>query len=121
MAELSDLYGENHQNESKMSRLDHVAKVIAANVSNYEFNQKFNMSSLWENNAFKNGVSENISNSIFQNNPSLIALHINKETNEKNILPYFINEPNVEYFRLIDLQRSKIIIFYVTPHGVGVF
>ena len=50
MAELSDLYGENHQNESKMSRLDHVAKVIAANVSNYEFNQKFDMSSLWENN-----------------------------------------------------------------------
>jgi hypothetical protein len=121
MAELFDLYGENHQNESKMSRLDHVAKVIATNVSNYEFNQKFDMSSLWENNNFKSEVSENISDSIFHNNSNLIALHINKHSNEKNILPYFINEPNVEYFRLIDLQRNKIIIFYVTPYGVGVF
>ena len=37
MAEISNVYGANYFEEAKRSRINHVAKILAANISNYQF------------------------------------------------------------------------------------
>ena len=39
MAEISNVYGANYFEEAKRSRINHVAKILAANISNYQFEQ----------------------------------------------------------------------------------
>lgn len=122
MAEISNVYGENYFEEAKKSRINHVAKILAANISNYQFEQRLDMSSLWDQDKNLKNVSINILlNSIMENNPKMIVTHINKNNQEINMLPYFIDTDSVEYFRVIDTVRSKIIFFFVTPKGSGVY
>jgi len=122
MAEISNVYGANYFEEAKRSRINHVAKILAANISNYQFEQHLDMSSLWnEDNSLKQDAVNILVDSILQNNPKMAVTHINKQTNELNMLPYFIQGDSVEYFRVIDTVRSKIIFFFVTPKGTGVY
>lgn len=122
MAEISNVYGANYFEEAKRSRINHVAKILAANISNYQFEQHLDMSSLWnEDKSLKHEAVEILLNSIMANNPKMVVTHINKQTNELNMLPYFIDTSSVEYFRVIDTVRSKIIFFFVTPKGTGVY
>jgi hypothetical protein len=122
MAEISNVYGANYFEEAKRSRINHVAKILAANISNYQFEQHLDMSSLWnEDNSLKHDAVNILVDSILQNNPKMAVTHINKQTDELNMLPYFIQGDSVEYFRVIDTVRSKIIFFFVTPKGTGVY
>lgn len=122
MAEISNVYGANYFEEAKRSRINHVAKILAANISNYQFEQHLDMSSLWnEDNSLKQDAVNILVDSILQNNPKMAVTHINKQSNDLNMLPYFIEGNSVEYFRVIDTVRSKIIFFFVTPKGTGVY
>jgi hypothetical protein len=122
MAEISNVYGANYFEEAKRSRINHVAKILAANISNYQFEQHLDMSSLWnEDNSLKQDAVNILVDSILQNNPKMVVTHINKQSNDLNMLPYFIQGDSVEYFRVIDTVRSKIIFFFVTPKGTGVY
>tara|TARA_Y100000389_G_C17088388_1_gene330079 strand:- start:45 stop:413 length:369 start_codon:yes stop_codon:yes gene_type:complete len=122
MAEISNVYGANYFEEAKRSRINHVAKILAANISNYQFEQHLDMSSLWnEDNSLKLDAVNILVDSILQNNPKMAVTHINKQSNDLNMLPYFIQGDSVEYFRVIDTVRSKIIFFFVTPKGTGVY
>ena len=122
MAEISSVYGANYFQEAKTSRINHVAKIIAANISNYQFEQHLDMSSLWnEDNSLKQDAVNILVDSILQNNPKMAVTHIDKQSNDLNMLPYFIQGDSVEYFRVIDTVRSKIIFFFVTPKGTGVY
>ena len=122
MAEISNVYGANYFEEAKRSRINHVAKILAANISNYQFEQHLDMSSLWnEDNSLKLDAVNILVDSILQNNPKMAVTHINKQTDDLNMLPYFIQGDSVEYFRVIDTMRSKIIFFFVTPKGTGVY
>ena len=122
MAEISNVYGANYFEEAKRSRINHVAKILAANISNYQFEQHLDMSSLWnEDKSLKQDAVNILIDSILQNNPKMAVTHINKQTDELNMLPYFIQGDSVEYFRVIDTVRSKIIFFFVTPKGTGVY
>lgn len=122
MAEISTVYGTNYFEEAKSSRINHIAKIIAANISNYQFEQHLDMSSIWnEDNSLKYEAVDVLLKSIMSNNPKMVVTHINKSTNEINMLPYFIQGDSVEYFRVIDTVRNKIIFFFVTPKGTGVY
>ena len=122
MAEISTVYGTNYFEEAKSSRINHIAKILAANISNYQFEQHLDMSSIWnEDNSLKYEAVDVLLKSIMSNNPKMVVTHINKSTNEINMLPYFIQGDSVEYFRVIDTVRNKIIFFFVTPKGTGVY
>ena len=122
MAEISTVYGTNYFEEAKSSRINHIAKILAANISNYQFEQHLDMSSIWnEDNSLKYEAVDVLLKSIMSNNPKMVVTHINKSKNEINMLPYFIQGDSVEYFRVIDTVRNKIIFFFVTPKGTGVY
>jgi hypothetical protein len=122
MADISDIYGKNYLQEAQQSKTSHLIKMVGNNVSNYEFNKQVNMSHLWnEDGVFETESKWDIIQSIQQNNKNMIVTQINKQSPEINMLPYFINEPKVEYFRVIDMNRSKIILFYITPTGMNVY
>lgn len=122
MAEITNVYGANYFEEAKKSRINHVAKILAANISNYQFEQHLDMSSLWdENNNLKEDALQTLLSSIMHNNPKMIVTHISKSSKDVNMLPYFIEGNSVEYFRVIDTVRNKIILFFVTPKGTGVY
>lgn len=122
MAEISTVYGTNYFEEAKSSRINHIAKILAANISNYQFEQHLDMSSIWnEDSSLKYEAVDVLLKSIMSNNPKMVVTHINKSTNEINMLPYFIQGDSVEYFRVIDTVRNKIIFFFVTPKGTGVY
>ena len=116
---LSDYFGTNAK---KIEQKKYYDTITAANISNYQFEQNLDMSSLWnEDKSLKHEAVEILLNSIMANNPKMVVTHINKQTNELNMLPYFIDTSSVEYFRVIDTVRSKIIFFFVTPKGTGVY
>lgn len=122
MADISVIYGQNYLQEAQTSKIDHLIKIVSVNVSNYEFNKHANMSHLWDKEGVFNSEAKwKIIHSIQSMNKNMVVTQINKESSEINMLPYFINEPNVEYFRLIDMQRGKIILFYITPTGISVY
>lgn len=122
MADISDIYGKNYLQEAQQSKTSHLIKMVSNNVSNYEFNKQVNMSHLWnKDDVFDTESKWNIIHNIQQNNKNMIVTQINKQSPDINMLPYFINEPKVEYFRVIDTKRSKIILFYITPAGMNVY
>lgn len=122
MADISDIYGKNYLQEAQQSKTSHLIKMISNNVSNYEFNKQVNMSHLWnKDDVFDSESKWSIIHNIQENNKNMVVTQINKQSPEINMLPYFINEPKVEYFRVIDMNRGKIILFYITPTGMSVY
>lgn len=120
MADISTVYGSNYYEEAKSSKLNHVAKIIAANMSNYQFEQKLDLSMMFDD-GIKQEAIEALTKSIMHHNPKMLVTYINKNKEEINMLPYFIDTPVVDYFRVIDSVRNKIIFFFVTPTGTGVY
>lgn len=122
MADISDIYGKNYLQEAQQSKTSHLIKMISNNVSNYEFNKQVNMSHLWnKDDVFDSESKWSIVQNIQANNKNMVVTQLNKQSPEINMLPYFINEPKVEYFRVIDMNRGKIILFYITPTGMSVY
>ena len=122
MAEISTVYGENYFKESHDSRINHIAKIISSNISNYQFEQHLDMEVLWGNaNQIDSSIIHVIVNSIMNNNPKLVVTHIQQGTEYMNMLPYFIQTDKVEYFRIIDTQRNKVLFFFIKTKMSGVY
>ncbi len=89
--------------------------MISNNVSNYEFNKQVNMSHLWnKDDVFDSESKWSIVHNIQANNKNMVVTQLNKQSPEINMLPYFINEPKVEYFPSYrhEPRQNYIILHY---------
>lgn len=121
MADLSDVYGQNYQTESKQSRVDYILNNLANNISHRQF--KFHLhdnNELWQ--GSQDLTPQNIDALIkkIQNlNKKFHVKHLNKHSNDINMLPELLIDTPVEYFLIIDSELGRAYFIYITPTEVN--
>ena len=119
VSKLEDVYGKNFINDSMNSKIEQIINTISNNMSHRHFIYNLDSSSLWN---IKNINLEHvikIINNISNINKNLIAIHINKNSDQINLIHTLINGINVEYFIIIDKEYMKIYCVYLTPVDMG--
>jgi methionyl-tRNA synthetase len=121
MADLSDVYGQNFQTESYELRLNYILNNLANNIAHRQF--KFH---LHDNNELWN-KSQNLTPQAIKTliakvkgvNKRMHLIHINKNSNQINMLPELIIDTPVEYFLIIDEEFGRAYFIYITPTEVN--
>lgn len=121
MADLSDVYGQNFQSESSQMRLDHMINNIANNIAHRQFKFKLHDNNdLWaQSQNLKPEVINKLINKVKNVNKKMTPIHINKHSNQINLLPELIIDTPVEYFMIIDSEMNRAYYIYITPSEVN--
>lgn len=120
MAELSDVYGQNYQDDAKVSKNNHIINTVANNIGHRQFNFRlFDSDNLWEH---QSNLSPKIINEIIEKvknvNNKMYLVHIDKNSEAINMLPELIVDTPVEYFWIIDADNNRAYYIYITPYQV---
>jgi hypothetical protein len=121
MADLSDVYGQNYEDESRQSRLDYIINNLANNISHRQF--KFRLhdnNELWDSSQnLKKKVIDSLINKVKNINKKLHVNHIDKNSEKINMLPELIVDTPIEYFYIIDAELGRAYFIYITPTEVN--
>lgn len=111
---LQEIYGDNYASDFVEQNRRYVADLIVSNISGMNFTEvKHDFGVLFgQGNRLPDKWFDHIQKNIKRINPSLI---FEKITNP-NAIPRLINEPQISYFKLIDLVRKKIYVLFLTPY-----
>ena len=123
MANISDAYGINYQQDSINSKNAGNVEMLANNIANgmYQF-KLHDTSDLWNvNNKMKNNVISNLINKIQFVNNNLSVNHINQNTNKINMVPVLITGTPIEYFYIVDKSKARVFMIYITPTEVNCY
>ena len=121
MADLSDAYGQNFQNEAQQSRTEYIISNIANNLGHRQFKFRLHESNeLWD--SFGN-IKFNYINTLIQKvtnvNKKFHITHLNKNSNDMNMLPELIIDTPVEYLMIVDADFGRAYFVYITPNEVN--
>src|SRR5437016_2783248 len=100
MADLSDVYGQNFQNEARQSRVDFILNGMANNIGHRQFKFKLHdTKDLWDGsqNLTKTNIN-NLINRVTAVNKKLHMKHLDKNSPQINMLPELIIDIPIEYF-----------------------
>lgn len=114
MAELQEVFGQNYNVESCLQRVNYSAKILAVNIAKLNFKLRHASDSLWNGNNMRPEALRLIINKVQEVNPKFRIECIDKTSKTVNMFPYLIDGA-VEYFRIVDLDRKRIYLIYVTP------
>ena len=120
MASVTEVYGDKYNQEACYGRLNYSAKVLANNIAELSFNIRHESDTLWDGNNMKPEAIKLIIDKVQNINPHFMMDHINKTSCQTNMLPYLIDGA-VEYFRIIDLNRNRLYLIYITPDNMEPF
>ncbi len=123
MADLSDVYGQNFQNEAQESRTNYILNNLANNISHRQF--KFRLhdtNDLWDKSQNLNSeLIGKLINKVKSLNKKMHLTHLDKNGNQINMLPELIIDTPVEYFLIIDGDFCRAYFIYITPNEVNSF
>lgn len=121
MADLSDVYGQDFQNEARTARIDHLINVLANNIGHRQFKFKLHDNKeLWSaEQNLKPEIIKLLITKIKSVNSKLHPIHINKRSPQLNLLPELIIDTPVEYFMIIDGEMNRAYYIYITPTEVN--
>lgn len=121
MSSISQVYGSNFQQSAAAARIEHTTKLLSTNISHKQFTFRNNNKDLFvKSNMVPQAVSMLIEQ-VSRLNPKLTLVHINKLSEDVNMLPYHINGP-VEYFAALDASnaaktgKAQAYFVYITPN-----
>src|SRR5690242_429756 len=121
MADLSDVYGQNYQVEATQGRIDYIINNLAKNLAHRQF--KFHLhdnNELWDGmQNLKKQYIDLLIQKISTINKKLHFIHINKNSEQINMLPELIIDTPVEYFMVIDADMGRAYFIYITPTEVN--
>jgi hypothetical protein len=123
MAEIDDVYGTNYQSECRELRNNHIIHFISNNIAHRNFNfNLFDCEHLWDSSGNLNmSIIDELIKKICIVNPKMHMFHINRHSNEINMLPELVINVPVEYFWIIDEEYSRIYFIYITTREVGAY
>lgn len=113
MATINEVYGNNFNQHAFSSRVHRLTDLIAGNFANLNFNLRHNFAPLFRNQGIDPAELEQIVAKTKALNPNIAVLPIKKDTPEINMLPYLLTIP-AEYFRIVDIERQKIYLVYIS-------
>ena len=120
MASVQEVYGNNYNVEACYQRLNYSAKVLASNIAHLNFNLRHDSEYMWEGNNMKREAIKLMIDKVQNMNPKFIMDHVPKTSQLINMFPYLING-SVEYFRIIDKDRQRLYLLYITPFNIEPF
>lgn len=111
---LQEIYGDNYANDFVEHNRRYVADLIISNIAGLNFREvKHDYGVLFgQNSMLPKKWFDHIQKNVHEMNPSLIL----KPITNLNSVPRLIEEPQVTYFKLVDLHRRKIYILFITPY-----
>jgi hypothetical protein len=123
MAELSDAYGQNYQDESKVSRNNYILNNVVNNLAHRQFNFRlFDSNELWDtSNNIPQSIIETLTNKVKTINKYMCLHHLDKKSDQINMIPELIVETPVEYFLMIDGEFHRAYFIYITPYEVSAY
>jgi hypothetical protein len=123
MAELNDVYGEHYQDEAKQSKNNYLLNTITNNIAHRQFSFRlFDSSDLWDqSDNLSTQVLDEINKKVQSINKQMVVCHIDKKSNQVNMLPELVVETPVEYFLVIDGDLHRAYFIYITPSEVNAY
>lgn len=123
MAEISDVYGSDFQNEAKKAKVGHQVNTIANNLAHRQMNFRlFDSLDLWDSShRIPPTVIQTIIQKIQSINPKLHVIALDKQSEQINLLPSLIIDTPVEYLWMIDAEYHRSYFVYLTPYEVNAF
>ena len=120
MSSVTEVYGNNYNVEACYQRLNYSAKVLASNIAHLNFNLRHDSEYMWNRNNMKPEAIKLLLDKVTNMNPKFTIEHIPKTSKLVNMFPYLINGP-VEYFRIVDKERQRLYLIYITPTNIEPF
>jgi hypothetical protein len=126
MADLCDVYGDQYRQESYQLRINHVLNKIATNLAHRDFQFRLENDSsaqIWSqygDRKMSSGSIEYLIKQMKTINPAMEVSHL-QSIRDKQLIPELITDSPVEYLMIIDHQKNRAYIIYITPMEVGAF
>ena len=118
MTSLQELYGDNHQGDMKQFNQSYVADLAASNIAGQNFHEvRHDFGALFKNEQLTDQWFNYIKTKVENMQPKFILLRVTDQSN----LPYKINERAISYLKLIDLNRKKFYLLFLTPYILDVY
>ena len=116
MSLISETYGNDYQQQIHNSQIAHCIKVYSVNIANRCFDTHLDSKALWSGDNIVPDYTQRLMKSIVNQNSNFVVKNLKKNSKKNmSMVPYFIEGP-VEYFMIIDKEKERIYIIYVTPY-----
>jgi len=112
---LQEVYGDNYVSKFVEDNRRYVADLLISNIAGMNFREvKHDFSSLFDQRTGEITASwfQHVKKNVEQMRPSLIIQRIVDPVQ----LPRILNEPQISYFKVFDLQNKNIYIIFITPY-----
>ena len=120
-AGINEVYGDNFRQEAFSARVNHITDLISSNFANLNFQLRHDYSPLFRRGGMDPAQIEQIVQRTMILNNNLVVLPIDKKRPEETaMLPYLLTIP-AEYFRILDLERQKIYLVYVSTENMEAY
>ena len=122
MVEINEAYGRDFKESSIKGKMNMSIANIANNIANNEF--KFRLSGtndLWDASRMKPEVISQLTQRIADLNNKLYFRNINPSSKWINMIPVLIINSPVEYFIIIDQEKSRAFFIYIRPEEVNCY
>lgn len=122
MVEINEVYGGDYQRQSLESKINTLVNNMANNIANEQYRFRLqDTTDLWNANRMKQFVIDRLIGRISSTNKNLYIANINANTDEINMIPVLIANSPVEYFYIIDQEKSRAYFLYITPEEVNTY
>jgi hypothetical protein len=112
MSELDEVYGSFPSGKAD-DNVFQISKVLTNGIIGHDFQMHYDFTDIWDKDVLKDKVIKYISDQVGKYEHLKLDI-INKKSSQMNMFRYFINEPKICYFRLIDYREGRIYLLYLT-------
>jgi len=114
MANLEEIYGTSDTFIDDINEnITTLTRIILNNIVNNNLQLNANFDDLWENSTLKPSVLKLLMKEI-EKYSKLQLTYIDKNSVNSKMLPYFISNDKVAYFRVIYYNSGQMRLFYIT-------
>ena len=120
MSKLTDVYGHDYQQTTIQSKAKMIINNIANNICHRHFNYRIDNSVLWDaSGSIRLSHIIEIIDRVKTLKPKFEIHHINKHTDEINMIHVHVIGTPVEYMIIIDKEYSKVYSLFITKDDIG--
>jgi len=120
MSKLTDVYGHDYQQVTMKSKAQTIINNISNNICHRHFNYRLDTSVLWDaNGSIRLSHIIEIIDRVKTLKPRFEIHHINKNSDEINMIHTNIVGTPVEYMIIIDREFSKVYSLFITKDDIG--
>ena len=118
LAPIAELYGADYQEQDGAARLQRLCDIVATNLAGLNFQMRYDFGALFCNGQIRSDAIARVLEKITVINPKMRGETVQGAA--MRMLPYLLTTP-VWYLRLVDCDRRKVYLVYVTPENMEAY